>query len=106
MVEFSLPQPQKPVPVATIRVYFTCDNHDHLRITFRFEKDSLIHTPSKTIRQQEIEVPSRQTQKWIDDSLAKKLLVRQTVFYLGTAYESTRVKDQRQEAILHEPVIP
>jgi hypothetical protein len=52
MVEFSLPQPQKPVPVATIRVYFTCANHDQLRITFRFEKDSLIHSPSKTIRQQ------------------------------------------------------
>lgn len=45
-------------------------------------------------------------QKWIDDSLAKKLLVRQTVFYLGTAYESTRVKDPRQEAILYEPIIP
>lgn len=52
MVEFSLPQPQKPVPVATIRVYFTCTNHDTLRITFRFEKDSLIHSPNKTIRQQ------------------------------------------------------
>ena len=56
MVEFSLPQPQKPVPVATIRVYFTCSNYDTLKITFRFEKDSLIHSPNKTIRQQEIEV--------------------------------------------------
>jgi hypothetical protein len=26
------------------------------------------------------------TQKWIDDSLSLKLLVRKTVFYLGTAY--------------------
>jgi hypothetical protein len=40
--------------------------------------------------------------KWIDDSLSKKLLVRETVFYLGTAYESTRVKDQRQDNILRE----
>ena len=58
MVEFSLPQPQKPVPVATIRVYFTCTNYDTLKITFRFEKDSLIHSLNKTIRHQEIEVPS------------------------------------------------
>ena len=56
MVEFSLPQPLKPVPPATIRVYFACANHEHLKISFRFEKDSLIHSPSKTIRQQEIEV--------------------------------------------------
>lgn len=41
-------------------------------------------------------------QKWIDDSLSKKLLVRETVFYLGTAYESTRVKDVRQDNILRE----
>lgn len=52
MVEFSLPQPVKPVPVTTIRVYFSCHNHDQLKITFRFEKDSLIHSPNKTIRQQ------------------------------------------------------
>lgn len=54
MVEFSLPQPQKPVPPATIRVYFTCNNHEQLKVTFRFEKDSLIHSPNKTIRHQEI----------------------------------------------------
>jgi len=29
-------------------------------------------------------------------------LVRETVFYLGTAYESTRVKDTRQDNILKE----
>jgi hypothetical protein len=56
MVEFSLPQAQQPVPVATIRVYFTCVHNEVLTITFRFEKDSLIHSPNKTIRQQEIEV--------------------------------------------------
>ncbi len=42
------------------------------------------------------------TQKWIDDSLSKKLLVRETVFYLGTAYDSTRIHDPRQDAILRE----
>ncbi len=42
--------------------------------------------------------------KWIDDSLSKKLLVRETVFYLGTAYESSRVRDTRQDDILREPV--
>ena len=39
-------------------------------------------------------------QKWIDDSLNKKLLVRETVFYLGTAYDSTRVQEARQDQIL------
>jgi len=52
MVEFSLPQAQQPVPVATIRVYFTCTSQDELNITFRFEKDCLIHSTGKTIRQQ------------------------------------------------------
>lgn len=69
-----------------------------MSITFRFEKDSLIHSVNKTIRHQEME-------RWIDDALAKKLLVRQTVFYLGTAYESTRVKDPRQDKILEEKVL-
>lgn len=45
-------------------------------------------------------------QKWIDDALSKKLLVRETVFYLGTSYESTRVRDLRQDKVLEEKVIP
>lgn len=32
--------------------------------------------------------------------------MRQSVFYLGTAYESTRVKDERQDKILKEEVVP
>lgn len=44
-------------------------------------------------------------EKWIDDALSKKLLVRNTVFYLGTAYEATRVKDERLEKILAEKKI-
>jgi hypothetical protein len=46
------------------------------------------------------------TQKWIDDSLSKKLLVRETVFYMGTAYERSRVKNERQDKIMHEEVKP
>ena len=43
--------------------------------------------------------------KWIDDCLAKKLLVRETVFYLGTSYEETRVKDERLDKLLEKPVV-
>lgn len=50
MVEFSLTKPEKPIPVGTVRVYFTCKYDDQLDITFRFEKDSLIHSVDKTIR--------------------------------------------------------
>lgn len=56
MVEFSLTKPEKPIPVGTVRVYFTCKSDDQLSITFRFEKDSLIHSVDKTIRHKEIEV--------------------------------------------------
>ena len=56
MVEFSLTKPEKPIPVGTVRVYFTCKCEDQLIITFRFEKDSLIHSIDKTIRHKEIEV--------------------------------------------------
>lgn len=31
MVEFSLTTPQKPIPIGTVRVYFTCKNiHEEL----------------------------------------------------------------------------
>lgn len=50
MVEFSLTKPEKPIPVGTVRVYFTCELQDQMSITFRFEKDSLIHWIDKTIR--------------------------------------------------------
>lgn len=43
--------------------------------------------------------------KWIDDVLAKKLLVRKTVFYLGTSYEETRVKDERLDKLLEVPKV-
>lgn len=55
MVEFSLPQAHTPVPTATVRVYFTCSAKEGpMQTTFRFEKDSLIHSPDKTIRAREI----------------------------------------------------
>lgn len=51
MVEFSLATPLKPIPIGTVRVYFTCRNiSDELDISFRFEKDSLIHSIEQTIR--------------------------------------------------------
>lgn len=46
------------------------------------------------------------TQKWLDEALSKKLLVRDTVFYLGTSYEQTRISDPRQDKILHKELIP
>ena len=46
------------------------------------------------------------TKKWIDDSLSKKLLVRETVFYLGTVYERSKVKDPRLEKIMKEEIKP
>jgi hypothetical protein len=52
MVEFSLAKPEKPVPIGTVRVYFTCKDDQGLKTTFRFEKDSLIHSAHKTIRHQ------------------------------------------------------
>lgn len=55
MVEFSLPLAHTPVPTATVRVYFTCSAKEGpMQTTFRFEKDSLIHSPDKTIRAREI----------------------------------------------------
>ncbi len=55
MVEFSLPQPHTPVPTANVRVYFTCTcKEGPVTTTFRFEKDSLIHSPDKTIRAKEM----------------------------------------------------
>lgn len=35
--------------------------------------------------------------------MAKKLLVRKTVFYLGTSYEETRVRDERLDKLLEVP---
>jgi hypothetical protein len=46
MTEFSLPTPSKPVPVATVKVFFYVPDLTDLnekRMSFRFENDSLIH---------------------------------------------------------------
>ena len=42
--------------MGTVKVYFTCRCGDDIEISFRFEKDSLIHSVDKTIRHKEIEV--------------------------------------------------
>jgi hypothetical protein len=49
MTEFSLPLINKPIPKATVKVYFYL-NEDETSTTgfnmkFRFESDSLIHNP-------------------------------------------------------------
>lgn len=36
MVEFSLTKPEKPIPIGTVRVYFTCKCAENMDITFRF----------------------------------------------------------------------
>ncbi len=38
MVEFSLTKPEKPIPIATVRVYFTCkdEGYGKITVTFRF----------------------------------------------------------------------
>ena len=69
MVEFSLPTASKPIPIATVQVYFFVKPAIPLEIKFRFEKDSLIHTPDQTLR-------STQMENWIESLLNKKLLVR------------------------------
>ena len=53
-----MPKPAKPVPITTVRVYFSvrADEDFALIITFRFEKDSLIHSLDHTIRKKTIEV--------------------------------------------------
>lgn len=65
---------------------------------YRFERDSLVHTPGKSIRDTQME-------QWIETFLLKKTLTRENVFYLGTEYEVTRVKDARQDKILARKVV-
>lgn len=99
MVEFSLPTSDKPIPIATVQVYFYVEPTTPLQIKFKFEKDSLIHSVNQTIR-------STQMENLIESLLHKKLLIRENVFYLGTDYEVTRVKDKRQDRILEIKEIP
>lgn len=60
MTEFSLPQINKPIPSATVKVYFTLSANEAdpkgVDMTFRFESDSLIHRPDRTIRISQMEV--------------------------------------------------
>ena len=59
MTEFSLPTPEKPVPAATVKVFFyipDLTDPNERKIQFRFENDSLIHQFEKTIRITQMEV--------------------------------------------------
>lgn len=100
MVEFSLPTPGKPIPISTVQVYFFAKDAGSgtVDLRYRFEKDSLVHTPGKSIRETQME-------KWIESFLLKKSLTRDNVFYLGSEYELTRVKDPRQDRILERKVV-
>jgi hypothetical protein len=69
-----------------------------LDVRYRFEKDSLVHTPGKSIRDTQME-------NWIESFLLKKSLTRENVFYLGSEYEVSRVKDPRQDRILEKTVV-
>jgi hypothetical protein len=53
---------------------------------YRFEKDSLIHSEHNTIRISQME-------NFIETLLRKKLLTRESVFFLGTDFERTRIED-------------
>jgi hypothetical protein len=53
VTEFSLPLIDKPIPNWTVKVHFTLKKNEEIslqNLRFRFENDSLIHTPDKTIR--------------------------------------------------------
>lgn len=90
--EFSLPCPDLPIPKATVKVFFFIENTGS--ITYRFENDSLIHTPDKT-------VSSSLMEKWIERFLEKKSRTSKILF-LGTEYEATRIKDSRIDRIIEE----
>lgn len=61
---------------------------------FRFENDSLIHKPNHTLR-----IPLME--KWIEKILHKKAMTSKILF-LGTEFESTRIKDERFDKIFEE----
>ena len=51
MTEFSLPLKSKPIPRATVKVYFYLrPDGDNYSLKFRFENDSLIHSKDGTVR--------------------------------------------------------
>lgn len=51
LCEFGLPTPNKPVPIATVKTFFSLepDNTKNVSIKYRFENDSLIHIVDKTV---------------------------------------------------------
>jgi Ca2+-binding EF-hand superfamily protein len=85
MTEFGLPTATLPVPMASVRVYFFIDARGE--IYFRFENDSLHHTPDKTVRDTVME-------NWIERYLHNKGITSQILF-VGTEFESTRIKNER-----------
>lgn len=55
--EFSLPSPHLPIPKSTVKVFFFLEKKDkEILIKYRFENDSLIHLPEKTVTAYKMEV--------------------------------------------------
>jgi 28 kDa A-kinase anchor len=100
--EFSLPTKEKTIPISTAKVYFYLKKDPAGRgwaRTFRFENDTLIHNLNNTIRLTEME-------KWLESIMEKKVFTRDVIF-LGTEFESTRIKEQRLiDTLKVDPVPP
>jgi len=51
ITEFSLPIKSKPIPKWTVKVFFYLKmENNEVKMEFRFENDSLIHRPDRTLR--------------------------------------------------------
>lgn len=99
--EFSLPTKEKTIPISTAKVYFYMRKDPAGRgweRTFRFENDTLIQNLNNTIRLTEME-------KWLESIMEKKVFTRDVIF-LGTEFESTRIKEQRLIDTLKEDPVP
>ena len=113
MTEFSLPTPQKTIPICTIRVesadqaYFTAKKEaatGKYGITFQFETDELVHTMNSTVRLSWMEA-------WLEKYLQEKQMTREILFLATEVlpahqFESTRIADPRLQALEKKVVVP
>jgi len=101
--EFSLPTSKRPIPEATVKLYFYIHElpGDKYAMEYVFETESLKHRVDHTIRPTQIEV-------WIDRILDNKRTIKQ-LMNLGTTFESTRLlthtkdsHDLHQRSVINE----
>ena len=84
IAEFSKPTSSKPVPLATVKVYFTITfGEKPYGIKYKFENESLEHKPGKSLRTAQIET-------WIDRIYNDKIKIRE-MMNLVTDFEKTRL---------------